>query len=884
MNNFRFSPFQNRVAVSGVAGSGKTLIAVEAARRCASKDRRVLYLCFNAALSLELEEIERTRKNKSQSDPPFDIRSYGRLCRELVNDKIREQDPVRYIEKNIRKISRRYDDIFVDEAQDFKPSALPVLEHLIGSSSNLKRILLRLIGKWKENSKLWFFYDPDQMIYHDSSTGTDTPPLIASLNQKDFHFPTRLQKNFRNGKNIAIKSYQYVSQESSRQDLELPDSAPEGLVIDSGICSNPLDVAMYIAEQINVWIKGGINPGRIAVLNPDHLAFSGVREFLREELCTGRFHLLQDAHRIATRNTPFSPSTSRLKPIYISSTGFKGLEADAVLLLQPMDSEFFDKTKLYIGASRARDYLSVVSVPVDYSYIANLIWNKFDDHFDDWTSNQYNPLWREKSIGQGLFVSLGLGFDCVRMFIRGGLYETNETETTQRLEKYKKNIEETIGIEMGENKPYFLKKQIYKLQIYKDRQDAIEWIKSVACNVGKIDLNASYIEGEYECKASFDKPEGCEELLPLVRHSTSQAIQRIIWYGNSEDVHIEIKQNILQKLKNNSFYKKEEKNIESYLENIVSCEVSEVFFEGGCERSLSEKESFENYKNEYVSLEHMKCIFDQEEKIKNVAEELLPMFSKELDQCAIKQEARRNGGQGVIIPQELDSQVMQHLKERLGVHDLPEDIRVSFRAFLWKEYWKSQNKQLPCEQWESIQKSSRIEGCVIQLLGRGIQNKAQGFHVDISKSDLVAFLEVNNSPPSSEVKQFRAVSIVPDEGEVIIEEFSENDKGEEAWTQLAHAYQERQGHRRHLRARQGRLHGQPVGRRRVPAGIPGRRPPVPRRHRADGQPAAVPDPQDGPPPRQHRGVAARGARGVARRTARRACSPASRKARCSRAW
>ena len=62
-------------------------------------------------------------------------------------------------------------------------------------------------------------------------------------------------------------------------------------------------------------------------------------------------------------------------------------------------------------------------------------------------------------------------------------------------------------------------------------------------------------------------------------------------------------------------------------------------------------------------------------------------------------------------------------------------------------------------------------------------------------------------------------------------------------------------------------------------GSPGRHPPGPRRRPADGRAAAVPDPQDGPPPRQYRRVAPRDPRGDPRRAAQRPHPVASPRAR-----
>ncbi len=82
--------------------------------------------------------------------------------------------------------------------------------------------------------------------------------------------------------------------------------------------------------------------------------------------------------------------------------------------------------------------------------------------------------------------------------------------------------------------------------------------------------------------------------------------------------------------------------------------------------------------------------------------------------------------------------------------------------------------------------------------------------------------------------------------------------------------EERARHRHHLRAGEGRLHCRPQRRRGVPAGQPGRHPSRPRHHPALGHAAAVPDPEDGPLARQHRGLAPRRARGEPRRGALRA--------------
>ena len=79
---------------------------------------------------------------------------------------------------------------------------------------------------------------------------------------------------------------------------------------------------------------------------------------------------------------------------------------------------------------------------------------------------------------------------------------------------------------------------------------------------------------------------------------------------------------------------------------------------------------------------------------------------------------------------------------------------------------------------------------------------------------------------------------------------------EESWGKLEKAFKDNEKvHGRHLQPGQGRLHRRSRRRGGLPAALAGRHPADPRRHPADERAAAVPDPEDGSPPRQHRRLA-----------------------------
>ena len=75
---------QRKVLIQGRAGTGKTILALEFARRKLEEDKSVLYLCYNRPLT---EEIKlKTRGTK------IDVFNFHGLCRYFTSKK-RGNDP-----------------------------------------------------------------------------------------------------------------------------------------------------------------------------------------------------------------------------------------------------------------------------------------------------------------------------------------------------------------------------------------------------------------------------------------------------------------------------------------------------------------------------------------------------------------------------------------------------------------------------------------------------------------------------------------------------------------------------------------------------------------------------------------------------------------------
>ncbi|HXF73999.1 MAG TPA: AAA family ATPase, partial [Actinomycetota bacterium] len=113
-----------RVAVAGPAGSGKTLLAAEKARRLAAQGFRVLFTCYNRPLAEYLR--------KALADAPgVDVETFHGLALKLAEEAGVEvhgdrKDPgfwdrgvPQAFERAVERLGPRYDALVVDEAQDF---------------------------------------------------------------------------------------------------------------------------------------------------------------------------------------------------------------------------------------------------------------------------------------------------------------------------------------------------------------------------------------------------------------------------------------------------------------------------------------------------------------------------------------------------------------------------------------------------------------------------------------------------------------------------------------------------------------------------------------------------------------------------------------------
>jgi len=151
---------QKRVAISGCAGSGKTFLAVEQARRLARRGLSVLLTCYNRNLANWLREQIMEEAHNDTALSSIVVLNFHRLASRFctqVGIQLPVSDSHDYdtvfaegLLQASEKVEQRYDAIIADEGQDFDDSWWVALLALLRS---------------EEDNYFYVYYDDNQRIY-----------------------------------------------------------------------------------------------------------------------------------------------------------------------------------------------------------------------------------------------------------------------------------------------------------------------------------------------------------------------------------------------------------------------------------------------------------------------------------------------------------------------------------------------------------------------------------------------------------------------------------------------------------------------------------------------------------------------------------------------
>lgn len=320
---------QRRVAISGGAGTGKTVLAVEKAKRLADEGFKTLLTCFNVPLASHLENICKDQEN-------LDVISFHKLCKRIVDDAClhSKRDLVAEAKASfpglelwdhyfpialayaLEFVNVRYDAIVVDEGQDFGEEFWLPIEMLLQDSNS---------------SPLYIFHDENQDVYKRASTF----PADAS--------PITLSFNCRNTKKIHETAYHYYNGPLI-EPPELDGSDIEILTAPS-LLKQAKKIQEFVAKLLTV---EKVPSSSITILIGDREKRSEYEHALNcVPLPSG----------ISWRG---SRKSSKLGVTVETVARFKGLEAD-VLVLWGLDDLPANESRgtLYVGISRAKSILAL---------------------------------------------------------------------------------------------------------------------------------------------------------------------------------------------------------------------------------------------------------------------------------------------------------------------------------------------------------------------------------------------------------------------------------------------------------------------------------------------------------------------------------------------
>lgn len=311
--------YHRRVAISGGAGTGKTMLAMEKAKRLAEEGFRVLLTCYNRPLADYMKKILGKNKNLTVMNFHSMCFHFGKKAEIDVPNLDGDPGPEVY-DKELPAVlvealecltDERFDAIVVDEGQDFFEDWWTILQFALSDP---------------EQGIMYIFFDDNQRVFRS----------MDELPEGLLVFP--LNKNLRNTKKI----HKLASTFYEGGDLEAV--GPDGRPVEFIKAVDDRAIAKEVSRVLHKLIKEeSIDPGEIAVL----VGRSRYKSKLVKDDRIGAFPVT--SYRQGEQHKVLLESIRR----------FKGLER-LVVVLALLEDILDSPELLYVGLTRAKAHLIVV--------------------------------------------------------------------------------------------------------------------------------------------------------------------------------------------------------------------------------------------------------------------------------------------------------------------------------------------------------------------------------------------------------------------------------------------------------------------------------------------------------------------------------------------
>ena len=333
-----------RASIVGCAGAGKSLLAIEKARRLAADGFDTVLACFNQPLARAFARTPELGPHIASGR--LVVGTFHDLCRRLATEAgtlppqpghpgrewFDSQLPTA-LERALPTVGGRVQALVVDEGQDFDELWLMLLEQLLADP---------------KRGVLYVFHDPAQAIYR--------PDAVATLGLEEYSLPD----NCRNARPIHDLAYRFY-------DGTLPAEAvrEDGRAVLIVEAEGPVATVDAVRAALHDLVHAEkVDRAQIAVLTGvslEHSATWRQRRF-KGDLVLWNGGVDDDGRSkgLSADQVPDQPpGTILCESIY----RFKGLERDVVVLAEIRPDDERLERLMYVGATRAKHHLVVIAPP-----------------------------------------------------------------------------------------------------------------------------------------------------------------------------------------------------------------------------------------------------------------------------------------------------------------------------------------------------------------------------------------------------------------------------------------------------------------------------------------------------------------------------------------